>query len=66
MVDLVPVSSLQVHGHVTAEGMCLGASHALSVHTHSLFQGLSAYKPSWKGKLGFVRQFRAIGFLSED
>lgn len=52
VVDFVPVSSLQVHGHVTAKGSCLGASHALSVHTHSLFQGLPAYNPTWKGKLG--------------
>lgn len=52
VVDLVPVSSLQVHGHETAKGTCLGASHALSVHTHSFFQGLPAYNLTWKGKLG--------------
>lgn len=46
------ISSLQVHGHGNSQGVCLCASHALSVHACSLFQGPSPFNPTWKGKLG--------------
>lgn len=42
--------------------MCLGASCTLSVHTHSFFQGLPAYNPSWKGKLGACQAAQSYWF----
>lgn len=63
LVDLVPVSSLQVHGHGNSQGVCLGASHAPSVHARSLFQGVSPFNPTWKGKLGTSQPAQSSWFF---
>lgn len=60
--DLIPVSSLQIHGHSNSQGACLGASHAHLCMLAPSFRGSPLLTPPGKESWGLCSQLRALGF----